>query len=122
MNERCVEPTRECPFSEEVFAARLREIEQQVEKSNTLVRWGIGIIVTVGITLGSMVYGTVDGRIEEIERVGSPAMRERAARVEQEMAGVRESLAEIKAGQRLILEKLERAAERESERNTGARR
>lgn len=104
----CADPTRPCPFSEEVWQARLEEIEATANRTNDLIKWGVGILLTIGLSVGGLLYASLDGRVASLEHVGSPAMRERTSRLEAEMIALSKSLDEIKAGQREILAKIER--------------
>lgn len=104
----CAHPERPCPFSEEAWQDRLSEIEATANRTNELIKWGVGILLTIGMAVGGLVYASLDGRVASLEQSGSPAMRERTSRLEAEMVGLNKSLDEIKASQRELLQKIER--------------
>jgi hypothetical protein len=102
----CVDPQRVCPFSEEAWLARLREIESATERTNSLLKWGMGLMVSIGLVVSSLIYQGIDNRVRVLESDGSPAMREKLARTEGRLEGIAEDVKDIKAGQKEILSRL----------------
>ena len=99
----CVDPQRVCPFSEEAWLSRLREIESATERTNSLLKWGMGLMVSVGLVVSSLIYQGIDNRVRILESDGSPVLREKLARTDGRLEGMAEDLRELRAGQKELL-------------------
>ena len=102
----CVDPSRVCPFSEEAWLSRLREIEAGTERINSLLKWGMGLMVSMGLVVSSLVYQGIDGRLRVVESEGSPVLREKLARTDGRLEGMAEDLRELREGQKELLERV----------------
>ena len=99
----CVAPERVCPFSEEAWLSRLREIESATERTNALLKWGMGLMVSIGLVVSSLIYQGVDARGRVLESEGSPMLREKLARTEGRLEGIASDLQELREGQKELL-------------------
>ena len=99
----CVDPSRVCPFSEEAWLSRLREIESATERTNSLLKWWMGLMVSIGLVVSSLIYQGVDARVRVLESEGSPMLREKLARTEGRLEGIAEDVREIREGQKELL-------------------
>ena len=102
----CVDPQRVCPFSEEAWLSRLREIESATERTNALLKWGMGLMVSIGLVVSSVIYQGVDTRVRVLESDGSPVLREKLARTDGRLEGMAEDLRELREGQKELLERV----------------
>lgn len=96
-------PHAGCPFHSEDWERRLAEHMEAMESRSRYTQWLVGVGITVLLVVGGMVRAADTGRIAMLEQYGSPALRERASRVEAELAGVRRDLEELKVGNEKII-------------------
>lgn len=71
------------------------------------IQWLIVTFLSIILVVTQVIYNGVDRRITTLESSGSPIMRERISKLENENENIRKSLDEIKQGQKEILQILQ---------------
>lgn len=97
----------DCPFHKEDWERRFSDLETTAQRTQTMLQWGIGLMVGIALSIGGLVYSGVDGRLKALEGNGSAPLRERVSRMEATVDAIQGSLAEIKVSQKEILKRLE---------------
>jgi hypothetical protein len=94
----------DCPFDPAEWNQKIESVLVAMDKRSQYNQWIIGLGVAILMTIGGVVWSGMSNRIQTLENTGSAPMRERASRNEAEVESLKRDIAELKTGQREILQ------------------